>query len=117
MLQQLRAEEWQRGGQRRSSGQDCFRRWLAGRVRRAAGVATDITKRRTDRVRPLARASFGIDDDDTASCLCIVFLLPKLRTTHPTMRLWIAFLLAVLGAVQVRAGMLSDSSLYYCKCE
>lgn len=33
------------------------------------------------------------------------------------MRLWVAFLLAVLGAVQVRAGMLSDSSLYYCKCE
>lgn len=33
------------------------------------------------------------------------------------MRLWIALLLAVFGAVQVRAGMLSDSSLYYCKCE
>lgn len=33
------------------------------------------------------------------------------------MRVWITFLLAVLGAVQVRAGMFSDSSLYYCKCE
>lgn len=62
-----------------------------------------------DRVRPFG---FGIGDDEDN------FAYSTTGTNNSrNMRLWVAFLLAVLGAVQVRAGMLSDSSLYYCKCE